>query len=207
MSFIQASGNLAIVSDNISSSILLQTADADGIINTRVNISDTDTEIVNKLQTQSGIIGPGNVITYADNMIGYTSLKTAGNGTDTTVTNATWHSMTATGFTFQAVGVYMMTIAIYCAKNATAGNFFYLTIGMSTTNTNASPSGQGSFVVNVVGTSSQPAVSGYLLGQTTMPMVITNTATLYYMMFTAGFTTTGYTRNYANSFYQYTRIA
>ena len=35
MSFIQASGNLAIVSDNISSSILLQTADADGIINTR----------------------------------------------------------------------------------------------------------------------------------------------------------------------------
>ena len=207
MSFIQASGNLAIVSDKISSSILLQTADAGGIINARVNISDTDTEIVNKLQTQSGIIGPGVVITYTSDMIGYTNGKTAGNGTDTTVSNVTWHSMTATGFAFPSVGVYMMSIMIYCTKNATAGNLLYLSAGMSTTDANASPSGQGSFSVNIIGTSSQPNVTGFLLGQTTMPMVITNTTTLYYMMFTSGFTGCTYTRNYTNSFYQYTRIA
>lgn len=202
-----SSGTLNIHNKLASSSILLQTADAGGLSNTRVNISNTKTEIVNKLQTQSGIIGPGVAITYANNMIGYTNGKTAGNGTVTTVTTGTWLSMTATGFLFPAVGVYMMSVMIYCTKSAAAGNLLYLSAGMSTTDINAAPSGQGSFSVNIIGTSSQPAVVGFLLGQTTMPMVITNTATVYYMMFTASFTGSVYTRSYTNSFYQYTRIA
>jgi hypothetical protein len=203
----QASGNLTIESDKISSSILLQTADAGGLVNTRVNISDPKTEIVNKLQTQAGIIGPGLVLTYANNMIGYTNGKTAGNGTVTTVTTATWSAMTATGFQFPSVGVYMMTMQIFCNKSAAAGNLLYLSAGMSTTDINAQPSGQGSFGLVLVSTSSQPAVTGFLTALTTMPMVITNTATVYYMMFNAGFTGCVYTRIYANSFYQYTRIA
>ena len=203
----QASGNLTIESDKISSSILLQTADAGGLVNTRVNISDPKTEIVNKLQTQAGIIGPGLVLTYANNMIGYTNGKTAGNGTVTTVTTATWSAMTATGFQFPSVGVYMMTMQIFCNKSAAAGNLLYLSAGMSTTDINAQPSGQGSFGLVLVSTSSQPAVTGFLTALTTMPMVITNTATVYYMMFNAGFTGCVYTRIYANSWYQYTRIA
>ena len=202
----QASGNLTIESDKISSSILLQTADAGGLVNTRVNISDPKTEIVNTLQTQAGIIGPGLVLTYANNMIGYTNGKTPGNGTVTTVTTATWSAMTATGFQFPSVGVYMMTMQIFCNKSAAAGNLLYLSAGMSTTDINA-PSGQGSFGLVLVSTSSQPAVTGFLTALTTMPMVITNTATVYYMMFNAGFTGCVYTRIYLNSFYQYTRIA
>jgi hypothetical protein len=101
----------------------------------------------------------------------------------------------------------MMTMLIFCTKSAAAGNLIYMNVGMSTSNLNALPSGQGSFTVNTNATSSQPAVTGFLTGQTTMPMVITNTATVYYMMFNPGFTGCVYTRIYMNSFYQYTRIA
>jgi hypothetical protein len=172
-----------------------------------VNVSVADTEIINKLQVSAGIIGPINVLTYASNMIGYTSIKTAGNGVTTTVPTAFWLTMTETGFLFPQAGVYMMTLNIYCTKNATAGNLLYLSAGMSTVSTNTAPSGQGSFSVNVGSTASQPAVAGFLLATCTMPMVITNTATVYYMMFQAGFTGSSYTKSFANSWYQYTRIA
>ena len=203
----QSSGDLTIASNKSSSSILLQTADAVATLATRVIVKETDTEIINKLKTSAGIIGPSDVLTYANNMIGYSTDKIAGNGVTTTVTNAVWAPMTETGFTFPAVGVYLMTMLIYCTKSAAAGNLLYLNVGMSILKTNTAPSGQASFSVNTNPTSSQPAVTGYLTGQCTMPMVITSTSQVYYMMFTAGFTTVVYTKSFANSWYKYVRIA
>lgn len=202
-----SSGTMNISNNLASSSILLQTADAGSVLSTQVNVSVTDTKVLNKLQTSAGIIGPINVLTYASNMIGYSSNIIAGNGVTTTVTTAVWAPMTETGFLFPQAGVYLMTLNIYCTKSAAAGNLLFLSAGMSTVSTNTTPSGQGSFSVNICSTASQPAVAGFLFGTCTMPMVITNTATVYYMMFQAGFTGVVYTKSFANSWYKYVRIA
>jgi hypothetical protein len=202
-----SSGTMNISNALASSSILLQTADAGGTLSSQVNVSVADTEIINKLQVTAGIIGPINVLTYASNMIGYSIDKIAGNGVTTTVTTAQWLTMTETGFLFPQAGVYLMTLNIYCTKSTAAGNLLYLSAGMSTVKTNTVPSGQGSFSVNIGSTASQPAVAGFLIGTCTMPMVITNTATVYYMMFQAGFTGVVYTKSFASSWYKYVRIA
>jgi len=201
-----SSGTMNISNALASSSILLQTADAGGTLATRVNVSVADTEIVNKLQTSAGIIGPINLVSYDNSMIGYSTDKIVGNGSVTTVTNNTWHTMTATGFQFLQTGVYLMSVSIYCTKSAAAGNLLGLVVGIGTSDTGV-PTGQGTFAVNTLSTCSQPNVVGILIGQTTMPMVITNTATVYYLMFNATFTGVVYTRQITFSWYKYVRIA
>jgi hypothetical protein len=97
-----SSGTMNISNTLASSSILLQTADAGSVLSTQVIVSVTDTEIVNKLQTSAGIIGPSAVLTYTSDMIGY-SFSTS----DTAVTFSAATS-TLNCPTFPAIGIWLM---------------------------------------------------------------------------------------------------
>ena len=199
-------GVLSIINNDPSNQTLIQTADSGGVLGTRAAFLDTDTIIYNKLNTNAGIVGPTAGLTYTSNMIGYT-VKVAGNGVAAAITTVVWGTVTTTGFTFPSLGVWLVSLSCFHNKNATAGNLIYQYIGLGTSAT-VVPAGAGTFSNVVNSTASQPAVNGFLIGETTKITVITQPiATVYYVVFMASFTGSVYTKNPTSSFYQLTRIA
>ena len=204
--FSNVGGNLTIINREASAPIYLQTADAGAVVASRVAILDTETEIINKLKTSSGIIGPINPLTYSSDMIGYTTGKVVGNGTAAGITTNVWGTQTTIGFQFPQVGVWMVTISSYHDKSAAGGNLIFQNIGLGLSATVA-PTGQGTFLGTSNSTATQPAVGGYLVGALTNVSVITSIASIYYLVFQVNFTGSVYTKSPVASYYTLTRLA
>jgi hypothetical protein len=199
-------GVVAIINRDPSNQTIIQTADSAGTVASRVSVTDVNTTIYNKLQTDAGIIGPATALSYATNMIGYTTGKVVGNGVTAVIVNNVWGTVTTTGFTFPAIGIWAVTISCYHDKSAAAGNLVFQNIGLGLSAT-VLPTGQGTFTATSNSTASQPAVVGYLVGVTTNIITITSTAFIYYVVYQANFTGSVFTKAPLQSYYVLTRIA
>ena len=204
--FSNAGGNLTIINREASAPIYLQTSNAVAVVATRVAILDTETEIINKLKTSSGIIGSVNPLTYSSDMIGYTTGRIAGNGIAAAITSNVWGTQTTVGFQFPQVGVWLVTISSYHDKSVVAGNLIFQNVGLGLSATVA-PSGQGTFVGTSNSTSVQPGVVGFLIGVLTNVSVITSISDIYYLVFQVNFTGSVYTKSPTASYYTLTRLA
>ena len=153
-----------------------------------------------------GIGGPSTALTYTSDMIGY-SVASFGNGSDVTnIGSLTWRSINTTGFTFPAIGVWILCINIYCDTSATTGNIIFMNTGLGTTS-DAAPVGQGSLETTILATSSTPAVAGYCSGSAIFSTRITSTTTPYYIVMRAQYSGPTIALRRTNCFYQITRIA
>lgn len=173
-------GTLFISNKGVGDPITVSTADAGtGTVNARLQVTQASTNVINALNTQAGIIGPAAVLTYATDMIGYTS-SFNGNGANVATTSLTWYAMTVTGFTFPSPGVWLVHMFAQATTSAAAGNILFCNGGLSSTS-GVAPTGVGSFEISFNQASyNTPAVAGYCGGTTSWVSTITSSATTYF---------------------------
>ena len=173
-------GTLFISNKGVGDPITISTADAGtGTVNARMQVTQASTNVINKLQTDAGIIGPSAVLTYATDMIGYTT-SFNGNGANVATTSLTWYAMTVTGFTFPSPGVWLVHMFAQATTSAAAGNILFCNGGLSSTS-GVAPTGVGSFEISFNQASyNTPAVAGYCGGTASWVSTITSSATTYF---------------------------
>jgi len=205
-------GTLNIANNLASSGILLQTANASSVVATRVNITETDTEIVNKLQTSAGIVGPAALLTFTSDMIGY-NIKKNGTSGDFNTVSGTIYSLHASGTNGVALvaGVYMVTLySNFQPPNVVGGGVInFSTTGISTVGTTPYTYVGGTGPISVGGSATLPAnanlrVSG---GMCTTMVVPTGGGTYYQLVNMAYSTFTTMLCFATASFFHATRIA
>jgi hypothetical protein len=200
-------GTVSIINRDPSNTIIIQTADSAGTVASRVSVTDTNTVIYNKLQTDAGIIGPATSLTYTADMIGYVVKK---NGTlaNFTVVNTTIYSVHASGTNgvTLAAGVWMVNLSVLLMPSVTAGTVFFVTSGLTTDGVTPYTYTGGTGTLTGTGTASIPAnANSRLFSDVTTAMVSDGSA--YYLVFNASFLTFTLTGLAANCYFQATRIA
>jgi hypothetical protein len=200
-------GIVAIINRDPSNQTIIQTADSAGTVASRVSVTDTNTVIYNKLQTDAGIIGPATSLTYTADMIGYVVKK---NGTlaNFTVVNTTIYSVHASGTNgvTLAAGVWMVNLSVLLMPSVTAGTVFFVTSGLTTDGVTPYTYTGGTGTVTGTGTASIPAnANSRIFSDVTTAMV--SDGSTYYLVFNVSFLTFTLTGLAANCYFQATRIA
>lgn len=207
-----SAGTLNISNSLASSSILLQTADAGGVVSTRMNIGLDNTEVVNKLQTSAGVVGPALLLTFTSNMIGY-NVKQNGTLADFNVASGTIYSLHASGTNGVTLvaGIYMVTLySNFQPPNVVGGGVInFSTTGISTDGVTPYTYVGGTGAISICGSATLPAnaslrVSG---GLCTTLVVPTGGAT-YYQLVNMSYSTFTTMNCFATAcFFHATRIA
>lgn len=167
-------GNLSIINKANSSPIYLQTADAGGVLSTKLSVINEETETLNKLKTSAGIIGPAAALTYTSNMIGYNFRWDSNPAPGITFTSGT--STTFTVPTTLQPGVWIMNGGQILVRGT--GTF---PVGTSQTNMSfsfASGAGTISGVPMITAIPSGATVSTFSFAFSTQTVVVTTAATI-----------------------------
>jgi hypothetical protein len=200
-------GVVAIINRDPSNQTIIQTADSAGTVASRVSVTDANTIIYNKLQTNAGIIGPVTSLTYTSDMIGYVA-RLSGTLGNFAITSGTIYSVHASlsGGVVLAAGVWMVNMSILLQPSAVAGTIFFVTSGMSTDGSSPYTYVGGTGTVTGTGTASIPAnTNSRIFSDTTTAMV--STGVPYFLLFNASYAVFGVTCLAGNCYFQATRIA
>jgi hypothetical protein len=205
-------GTLNISNSLASSTVLLQTADAGGVVATRVNVGLADTEIMNKLQTTAGIIGPATLLTFTSDMIGY-NVKKNGTSVDFNVVSGTIYNLHASGTNGVALvgGVYMVTLySNFQPPNVVGGGLIaFSTTGISTDGATPYTYVGGTGAISTSGSATLPANSGLRVsGGLCTTMVVPTGGATYYQLVNMSYATFTTMNCFASAcFFHATRIA
>ena len=200
-------GVVAIINRDPSNQTIIQTADSAGTVASRVSVTDANTIIYNKLQTDAGIIGPATALSYATNMIGYI-VKKVGTLANFAIANGTIYSVHASGTNgiTLARGIWMVNLSILLMPSAVAGTVFFVTSGLTTNGVSPYSYVGGTGTLTGTGTASIPAnANSRIFSDVTTAMV--SDGSTYYLVFNASYATFGVTCLAANCYFQATRIA
>jgi len=200
-------GVVAIINRDPSNQTIIQTADGAGTVASRVSVTDVNTTIYNKLQTNAGIIGPATALTYSVDMIGYV-VKKIGTLANFAISNGLIYSVHASGTNgvTLAIGVWMVNLSVLLQPSAVAGTIFFVTSGLTTNGVSPYTYTGGTGTLTGTGTASIPGnVNSRLFSDVTTAMV--SDGSTYYLVFNASYATFGVTCLAANCYFQATRIA
>jgi hypothetical protein len=186
-------GNLTLINRASSGAILLQTADAGGVVATRFGITDTESESLNKLKTTSGIIGPASLLTFTSDMIGYNIKKdgTAGNFNVFSNTIYNLHTSGTNGVDLVA-GVYMVTLYTnFQPPNVSGGGLINFSVtGLSTVGTTPYTYVGGTGPIAISGSATLPMnASLRVSGGLCTTMVVPTGGGTYYQLLNMTYTT------------------